>query len=125
RIVHLSFRYTRVMTPLRKFWHQHLRQPFRLSYEHHVSRGAKPKHVLLLHGIASDHTFWEPLIERLQQEGCEIIAPDLLGHGASPKPEFIQYSTEDQARAVIALLRRKRFHDLMIIGHSMGCLVAT
>jgi pimeloyl-ACP methyl ester carboxylesterase len=53
------------------------------------------------------------------------VAFDLLGFGASPKPEWLSYNIDDHARAVIASLAKLRLSQpAIVVGHSMGCLVA-
>ncbi len=103
-------------------YHSYLRVPFRLAYDR---IGTGKTTIVLLHGIASDRSFWKPLIAQLDPAEYTIIAPDLLGHGASPKPPYIRYSSDDQARAVMALCKQLRLRSVVIVGHSMGCLVAT
>ncbi len=105
-----------------KLWHQRLKRPHKLAYEVY---GNGPQAVLLLHGIAANGNFWQPLVRELASSQYTLIVPDLLGHGASPKPEYITYSTSDQAEAVRALLRRLRITNAIVVGHSMGALVAT
>lgn len=106
----------------RKFWYGRLRRPLLL---HSRRFGWGPQAVVLLHGITSDGSFWQPLIDLLPGDEYTIIVPDLLGHGRSPKPHFINYTTDDQARAVVRLLARERVRGAIIVGHSMGSLVAS
>jgi len=39
--------------------------------------------VILLHDLAGTHHSVEPLAKALQAAGCDVVAPDLRGHGAS------------------------------------------
>lgn len=87
--------------------------------------GDGPQDVVLLHGIASDRSFWQPLINLLEPDKYRIITPDLLGHGQSPRPGWANYSTDDQALALRRILKRLRVRHAIIVGHSMGSLVAT
>ncbi len=105
-----------------KFWHGSLRQPFDLNFQRF---GQGPETLVLLHGIASDSSFWRPLIEALPADNFTVFVPDLLGHGASPKPNYIGYTTGDQARAVVRLLKKQRVSNCILVGHSMGSLVAS
>jgi cis-3-alkyl-4-acyloxetan-2-one decarboxylase len=103
-----------------KFWHHRLGRPYRLHYETY-GNGDRP--LLLLHGLASSHRVWTPLIRLLRRE-WQIVAPDLLGFGDSPTPAWNQYDIEQHTKHVMALLRRFRIdRPLTIVGHSMGCLV--
>lgn len=106
-----------------RFWHRTLGVPFRLKCR--VYDGAGPT-VVLLHGLASDGTFWNPLVSQLSTStDYRIVVPDLLGHGESPTPQYIDYSVDDQVSALIALLRKLGVQHVTLVGHSMGCLVAT
>lgn len=106
-----------------KFWHHTLHVPFRLAYQRYGGTGDT---VVLLHGLANDGAFWTPLIKQLEVASqLQIIVPDLLGHGRSPTPQYIDYSVDDQVRALLTLLRKLRIESVVLVGHSMGCLVAT
>ena len=107
---------------LQRLWHQRFKRPHRLAYGRF---GDGPQFVLMLHGLAADGSFWQPLIRELPASQYTMIVPDLLGHGNSPKPEYSNYSTSDQAAAVEALLRRLGIGSVVVVGHSMGGLVAT
>jgi pimeloyl-ACP methyl ester carboxylesterase len=83
------------------------------------------KPLLLLHGLVQSGQKWEPLIKQLDTRKWRIIAPDLLGFGKSPKPDWKRYSVQEHADAVLyALKRAKVTRPMTIVGHSMGCLVA-
>ena len=58
--------------------------------------------LVLLHGIAGSSATWEEVLPRLG-EGHTVLAPDLLGHGESSKPEG-DYSLGAYANAVRDLL---------------------
>jgi len=104
-------------------WHRLLRRPYRLDF---IEAGQGRQTVVLLHGLAASKDIWRGLIEELPPGRWRVIAPDLLGFGASPKPQWGRYTVQDHARTVLALLKRQRVDGpLTIVGHSMGCLVAT
>lgn len=75
---------------------------------------------LLLHGLASDSRVWYALVPTLHEHGYRVIAPDLAGHGGSPKSPV--YSPERWAADVRASVLQTP--DL-IIGHGLGAVVAT
>jgi len=82
--------------------------------------------VVLLHGAGANGKAWAVLGERLKTSGRRVIIPDPLGFGDSPKPQWNQYTVQEHARAVIATLKKLRVKQpVTIVGHSMGCLVAT
>lgn len=104
-----------------RIWHDWLRQPYKLSKVIDTGEGAP---VILLHGLGRTAQVWEKLVPLLAHERLRIIGFDLLGFGSSPKPD-ISYTLDEHAKAVIASLEKLRLKQpSIIIGHSMGCLVA-
>lgn len=103
-------------------WHRWLRRPYRLDF---IDTGKGRQTVVMLHGLAASKEIWQGLIEELPPERWRVLAPDLLGFGASPKPRWNSYTVREHARMVLALLRRQRITGTVtLVGHSMGCLVA-
>jgi pimeloyl-ACP methyl ester carboxylesterase len=83
--------------------------------------------IVLLHGIGRTGRVWRHVVELLRSSPypCRVVAFDLLGFGASPKPDWVAYGVDDHAQAVIASLERlKAGEPMVLVGHSMGCLVA-
>jgi pimeloyl-ACP methyl ester carboxylesterase len=79
--------------------------------------------ILLLHGLAGSHRFWGPVAERLAR-GNHVIAPDLLGFGASPRPPG-GYGPDDHAAAVTeCALRAGLTGPAVVVGHSAGAVIA-
>jgi pimeloyl-ACP methyl ester carboxylesterase len=78
--------------------------------------------LLLLHGLACDHTTWEPVLERLSRR-FTVIAPDLLGHGRSDKPRA-DYSVGGYANGMRDLLTVLGIDKVTVVGHSFGGGVA-
>ena len=78
--------------------------------------------LVLLHGIAGSSATWDEVFPRLG-ESHTVLAPDLLGHGASSKPEG-DYSLGAYANAVRDLLEALELPRGTIVGHSLGGGVA-
>ncbi|HEX6920747.1 MAG TPA: alpha/beta hydrolase [Actinomycetes bacterium] len=78
--------------------------------------------VLLLHGIGDSSLAWADLIPRLAQDHL-VIAPDLLGHGASDKPRA-DYSVAAYANGMRDLLGVLDVERVTVVGHSFGGGVA-
>ncbi|HYQ66338.1 alpha/beta hydrolase [Actinophytocola sp.] len=74
--------------------------------------------LLLLHGLGATGEVWDSLLER-HWKG-EVIAPDLPGHGRSPRPDT--YTFESMAASVAAVLPEGR--DVVVLGHSLGGVLA-
>ena len=86
-----------------------------------VKAGSGPV-ILLLHGLGCDHTTWEPVIDTLARR-YTVIAPDLLGHGASDKPRA-DYSVGGYANGMRDLLTVLGIDKVTVVGHSFGGGVA-
>jgi pimeloyl-ACP methyl ester carboxylesterase len=82
------------------------------------------KTVLLLHGKNFSGYYWKDVIARLVEEGFHVIAPDQVGWGRSDKP-LIHYSFHTLARTTALLLDSLNVNKVIVIGHSMGGMLAT
>lgn len=78
--------------------------------------------VLLIHGIGDSSVTWRSIIPRLARDHT-VIAPDLLGHGASDKPRA-DYSIAGYANAMRDLLSVLGIDRATVVGHSLGGGVA-
>ena len=105
-----------------KFWHKTLRQPFTLKRTFDTGEGDP---VIFLHGIGRTASVWQHVIEGLSDSALRLVAFDLLGFGASPKPQWLEYNVDQHASAVIAGIERLGVSQpVILVGHSMGCLVS-
>lgn len=105
-----------------KLWHQWLGRPYRLVKTNDVGSGVP---VVLLHGLGRSSIVWHHLLDLLQSRPLRLVTFDLLGFGSSPKPGRLRYDVDDHARSLIASLAAARFRQpAVLVGHSMGCLVA-
>jgi pimeloyl-ACP methyl ester carboxylesterase len=78
--------------------------------------------LLLLHGIGCDRKTWDPVLPQLA-EHFTVIAPDLLGHGASAKPRA-DYTLGGYANGMRDLLGILGIERVTVVGHSFGGGVA-
>jgi pimeloyl-ACP methyl ester carboxylesterase len=74
--------------------------------------------LLLLHGLGCTHSTWGPVIEDLAKH-YTVVAPDLLGHGASAKPRA-DYSVGGYANGMRDLLTVLNIDKVTVVGHSFG-----
>jgi pimeloyl-ACP methyl ester carboxylesterase len=79
--------------------------------------------IVLLHGFASSLHWWDAITPALASR-YHVIRFDLLGNGGSAKPSG-GYSMEHEAQLVEEALTKLGIHRALIVGHSMGGLVAT
>lgn len=78
--------------------------------------------VVLIHGIGDSSATWAGLVRELGRD-YTVIAPDLLGHGASDKPRA-DYSVAAYANGVRDLLGVLGIDRATLVGHSLGGGVA-
>ncbi|HEY7136879.1 MAG TPA: alpha/beta fold hydrolase [Acidimicrobiia bacterium] len=78
--------------------------------------------VILVHGMASSSQTWQPVFEPLARR-VRVVAPDLLGHGATVKPRT-DYSVGAHANTIRDLMAALGIDRATIVGHSLGGGVA-
>lgn len=78
--------------------------------------------ILCLHGRWGRAETWFDFIQHYGNQ-YRIIAPDQRGHGLSGKP-VSKYTAEEMAEDMIELLDFLKIDSVILVGHSMGGLVA-
>ena len=78
--------------------------------------------LILVHGVASSSRTWRRVIPRLA-ERFTVVAPDLLGHGASAKLRG-DYSLGAHASGIRDLMVALGIDRATLVGHSLGGGVA-
>jgi len=107
-----------------KLIHKWLRIPYTLHV--HTNRAVKKPRatVLFLHGIGNSGDAWQDVMRGLPDD-IHIIVIDLLGFGKSPSPPWAIYNAKTQAKSVATtFLRHGITQPVIIVGHSLGALVA-
>jgi pimeloyl-ACP methyl ester carboxylesterase len=77
--------------------------------------------LLLVHGAANDRDCWRTVAGGLTAAGCEVLVPDLPGHGLSAGPAL--RSIEELADWLATLLDAADVEQAVLVGHSMGSLI--
>jgi pimeloyl-ACP methyl ester carboxylesterase len=99
-------------------------QDVRIAYMDVAPAGAPNGHtVVLLHGFNFAGFYFGGPIGALRKEGFRVIVPDQIGFGRSSKP-IIPYNFHDMARNTFAILQSLKIAKAMIVGHSMGGMLA-
>ena len=78
--------------------------------------------LVFVHGAGHDHSVWNMPARHFAYHGFNVLAPDLPGHGRSkgdPLP-----SIEAIAKWLINWIESRTDGQVVLIGHSMGSLVA-
>jgi len=86
---------------------------------------ANGRTAVLLHGKNFSGAYWQPTIEALSAQGYRVIVPDQIGFGKSTKPDHLQYSFQALASWTQALLTQLKIDRYLLVGHSMGGMLAT
>ncbi|MCF7220422.1 alpha/beta fold hydrolase [Marilutibacter chinensis] len=86
---------------------------------------ANGRTVVLLHGKNFCAATWEATITVLANAGFRVIAPDQIGFCKSSKPRGYQFSFNQLAHNTRALLAAADVDEAVVIGHSMGGMLAT
>jgi pimeloyl-ACP methyl ester carboxylesterase len=99
-------------------------QDVRISYMDVAPQGAANGHtVLLLHGNNFGGFYFKAIIDGLTKEGFRVITPDQIGYGRSSKP-IAPFNFNSQARNTWRILQHEKIEKVMVIGHSMGGMLA-
>ena len=79
--------------------------------------------VVLLHGMNFGGFYFGGPIDALRKAGFRVIVPDQIGFGRSSKP-VIPYNFHDMAANTRKLLESRGVTKAVIVGHSMGGMLA-
>jgi alpha-beta hydrolase superfamily lysophospholipase len=96
----------------------------------HTWGAREPRYlVALAHGLGEHAGRYEHVAAHLLRDGAEVVAPDHWGHGLSDGEPGLADDLEavvtDFAAVVDDLLARHPDRPLVVIGHSLGGIVAT
>jgi pimeloyl-ACP methyl ester carboxylesterase len=96
----------------------------RMGYMDVGARGTgNGKNVVLLHGKNFGGYYWKDTIDAFAEQGYRVIVPDQVGWGKSSKPDM-HYTFDDMAKNTAVLLDNLKVDKAILIGHSMGGMLA-
>jgi pimeloyl-ACP methyl ester carboxylesterase len=96
--------------------------PLRHSKGISYRESGRGRAVVLLHGIGASSAAWLHQLESL--DGFRLIAWDAPGYGESEPLQAEKPFPKDYAAALAAFLDRLLLKDALIVGNSLGCLMA-
>ncbi len=85
-----------------------------------------PRHgppIIFLHGYTDSSHSWSSTSPHLA-DTYRTYALDQRGHGDSEKPRYGGYSMTHYADDVIAFMNQRRIEETVLVGHSMGSVIA-
>ncbi len=100
------------------------KQDIKMAYMDVASADKNGKTVILFHGKNFNGYYWKDVIKVLAEKGYRVIVPDQVGWGRSDKPN-IHYSFHMLADNSRKLLDSLNIKSVIVIGHSMGGMLAT
>ncbi|KAK0663523.1 Epoxide hydrolase A [Lasiodiplodia hormozganensis] len=81
--------------------------------------------ILFLHGFPDSAFLWSRIIPALRPLSHRMIAPDLLGHGATSKPaEPAMYTSDLMTSDLAELLANEGIAQVIVVGHDWGAFLA-
>ena len=83
---------------------------------------AKKPTIVLLHGSGQSHIVWSLTDQFLADQGFNVFALDLPGHGNSEGPSL--QSIEEMSQWLNEFVEHLDIKKLILAGHSQGCLIA-
>lgn len=92
-----------------------------IAYRLHGS-GKEKARVALIHSLAMDHSFWDPVAARLADTAA-VLTYDCRGHGASDTPPG-PYTVELFARDLAEVMDHVGWQSAVVAGASMGGCVS-
>jgi pimeloyl-ACP methyl ester carboxylesterase len=127
---HADSRYDAVLSgasypfPVRYLELQTQRQQLQMAYMDVQPERPNGRSVVLLHGKNFSGFYWEPTMRRLLDQGYRVVVPDQIGFGKSSKPQAYQFSFQALAENTRALLTKLGIEQVVVVGHSMGGMLA-
>ena len=80
--------------------------------------------IILFHGKNFNGYYWKDVISMLTSRGFRVIVPDQIGWGKSDRPN-LHYSFHQLAENNKKLLDSLNIKKVVVLGHSMGGMLAT
>lgn len=100
-------------------------EKLRMAYMDVKPAQANGKTIMLMHGKNFNGAYWEETAKLLTSKGYRVVIPDQIGFGKSSKPARFQYSFHDLAANTKKVLDKLDISKTIVLGHSMGGMVAT
>jgi len=100
-------------------------QVLKMAYMDVKPQKSNGKTIILLHGKNFNGAYWKQTAKDLSGQGFRVIIPDQIGFGKSSKPQNYQFSFSQLAENTKAILDELKIDQTIVLGHSMGGMVAT
>ena len=99
------------------------KQNVKMAYMDVAAEKPNGETVILFHGKNFNGYYWKDVISMLTKRGFRVIVPDQIGWGKSDRPN-LHYSFHQLAENNKKLLDSLRIKKAVVLGHSMGGMLA-
>jgi pimeloyl-ACP methyl ester carboxylesterase len=110
--------------PVQRYEFQSQGQSLAMAYMDVRPAQANGKTVVLLHGKNFCGATWEEVVGPLRDAGYRVVVPDQIGFCKSTKPRAYQFGLHQLAANTHALLASIGVERPIVLGHSMGGMLA-
>ena len=110
--------------PVQRFEFETQRQRLSMAYMDVQPQTPNGKVIVLLHGKNFCGATWDSTIGVLRERGWRVVVPDQIGFCKSSKPAAYQFTLHQLAANTRALLQKLGIEQAVIMGHSMGGMLA-
>jgi len=90
----------------------------KLKLNYQTSREESENLLLCLHGNSADSNYFLSLLDGI--DGWKVVAPDIVGHGKSPRLKPEEYTVSSFVQPIVDVLLKFSYKKLVIVGHSLG-----
>jgi pimeloyl-ACP methyl ester carboxylesterase len=110
--------------PVQRFEFTSQQQTLTMAYMELTPAKPNGRTAVLLHGKNFCGATWESVARPLQAAGYRVLIPDQIGFCKSSKPAAYQFSFHQLAANTHALIEKLEIERPIVIGHSMGGMLA-
>ena len=79
--------------------------------------------IIFIHGAPESSYIWRNVMPYLEPYG-RVMAPDLIGHGHSDKPDHLQYKFPDHVKYLDGWFKALNLKNVTLVGHDWGSILA-
>lgn len=111
--------------PTEFFIFESQKQQLEMAFMYEEADHPNGKTILLFHGKNFNGAYFGEAMAALLDEGFNVLVPDQIGFGKSTKPDYYHYTFQQLAQNTKALMDSLAVNRTIVLGHSMGGMLAT